>query len=308
MQKPVICIGAALVDELLHATETILLRTTTPVVPTKTSGGVSRNIAHQMALLGLPVQLVSAFGCDADGEWLKHSCREVGIQLDGVVDFDAPTGKYTGVLAPDGSLFAAFLGNSLTELISAHHLEARRDLLSTAAFLLLDTNLSMEAMDWLLNFSRSSSIPLVIEPVSVAPARKLKGLDLRGLYLITPNEDELPALLETPADGTEAQVDALLAAGVQNIWLHQGAEGSTFVNAKEHLKLGAPRIEVVDCTGAGDSSVAAFLMAKYRGLDNLSGLKRAHSLAADVIQVKGAVVEGMNAERLERNVVKYFPL
>lgn len=307
MQKPVICIGAALVDELLHATEAILLRTTTPVVPTKTLGGVSRNIAHQMALLGLPVQLVSALGRDADGEWLKHSCKEVGIQLDGVVDFDAPTGKYTGVLAPDGSLFAAFLGNSLTELISPKHLEDRSDLLSTAAFLLLDTNLSVEAMDWLLNFSRRTSIPLVVEPVSVAPARKLKGLDLSGLYLITPNEDELPALLSSPLEGTDAQVSALLAAGVQNIWLHQGADGSTFVNAKERLQLGAPLIQVVDCTGAGDSSVAAFLMSKYRGLDNLSGLKRAHSLAADVIQVQGAVVPGMNAERLEQNVVKYFP-
>ncbi len=55
MSKPVICIGAALVDELFHATSEMLLATTNDATVTKTTGGVSRNIAHQLALLGVPV-------------------------------------------------------------------------------------------------------------------------------------------------------------------------------------------------------------------------------------------------------------
>ena len=46
MSKSVVCIGSALVDELFHATETMLMHTTNNVTATKSAGGVSRNIAH----------------------------------------------------------------------------------------------------------------------------------------------------------------------------------------------------------------------------------------------------------------------
>ena len=46
-----------------------------PASVTKTAGGVSRNIAHQLALLGVDVQLISVFGNDSDGDWLKQSAR-----------------------------------------------------------------------------------------------------------------------------------------------------------------------------------------------------------------------------------------
>jgi len=72
MPNPIICIGAALVDELIHASTEILLATTTDAVITKTAGGVSRNIAHQLAILDVPVQLISVFGDDSDGDWLKN--------------------------------------------------------------------------------------------------------------------------------------------------------------------------------------------------------------------------------------------
>lgn len=113
MPKPIICIGAALVDELFHATETILNATTNNAHVTKTAGGVARNIAHQLALLGVPVQLISVFGNDSDGHWLKQVCTQAGVQLDGSVTIEGLSGKYTGILDRDGSLYTAFLTNAL---------------------------------------------------------------------------------------------------------------------------------------------------------------------------------------------------
>ena len=72
MPKPVICIGAAFIDELFHIKEEMMPGTTNDASLTKTAGGVSRNIAHQLALLGADVQLISVFGNDGDGEWLKQ--------------------------------------------------------------------------------------------------------------------------------------------------------------------------------------------------------------------------------------------
>ena len=73
-----------------------------------------------------------------------------------------------------------------------------------------DANISIETIDWLLAFSNQTGIPLVIEPVSVPPARKLKEANLNGLYLITPNEDELPVLCSEKAQTTEQQIERII--------------------------------------------------------------------------------------------------
>ncbi|MBA2328321.1 MAG: hypothetical protein H0V91_01740 [Flavisolibacter sp.] len=73
MSKPVICIGAAHIDELFHASRKVLLATTSDATITKTAGGVSRNIAHQLAILDVPVHLISVFGDDSDGHWIKRN-------------------------------------------------------------------------------------------------------------------------------------------------------------------------------------------------------------------------------------------
>ena len=306
MLKPVVCIGAALADELLHSSTTILLRTTNIVTAKKSAGGVCRNIAHQVSLLNIPVQLICVFGNDGDGDWLKEICTRAGVQLDAAITARVTTGKYTGIINSDGSLFTACLTNPSGQLITPGYLQQQQSLLSTASFLLLDTNLSAEAIEWLINFSNQANIPLVIEPVSVPPARKLSAIDLKGVYLITPNEDELPAICSTTATTTEAQIKELLQRGVQNIWLHKGASGSVFYNQKETLYLPAPEVVVIDCTGAGDGSVAGFIASKYAGKGNLDCLKTAHTLAAEILQVNGSIITHINQEQLIQLVSKYY--
>ncbi len=157
MIKPVISIGAALVDELFHATEGVIKASTSNASVTKTAGGVSRNIAHQLALLGVPVQLISVFGNDSDGDWLKQVCLDAGVSLDAAITKEGLSGKYTGILDADGSLFAAFLTNAANHLITPEHLEKNRSLLQSAAYLMADANISIETVQWLLNFSEETT-------------------------------------------------------------------------------------------------------------------------------------------------------
>jgi pseudouridine kinase len=233
MPKPIICIGAALVDELFHATGDILMATTSDATVTKTAGGVARNIAHQLALLGVPVHLISVFGNDSDGNWLKQVCTNAGVQLHASVTVAGLTGKYTGILNTDGSLFTAFLTNAAVHLITPKHLEEQKALLQNASFILADANTSVESIEWLLTFSKETGIPFIIEPVSVSPASKLRDLNLGGLYLITPNEDELPVLCKKTVPSPKKHIDELLDRGVQHIWLHNGIHGSSIIGKEK---------------------------------------------------------------------------
>lgn len=294
-------------DELFHATETILNATTNNAHVTKTAGGVARNIAHQLALLDVPVQLISVFGNDSDGHWLKQVCTQAGVQLDGSVTIEGLSGKYTGILDRDGSLYTAFLTNAAIQLISPSHLQQQRALLLTAGYILADANVSVETMEWLLSFSKETGIPFIIEPVSVPPASKLAALQLESLYLVTPNEDELPVMCGEESSSTKKQVEELLNRGVQQIWLHNGIHGSSIVSKEKTVSLHASLVEVVDCTGAGDGSLSGYLLGKHLGKEDLDCLKIAHSLSAEILQVNGAIATHLNREQLLELVSKYFP-
>ena len=306
MSKPVICIGAALVDELFHAREKMLMHTTNEVSSTRTAGGVARNIAHQLSLLDIPVQLISVFGNDVDGEWLKKVCADTGIKLDGSITAPVPTGKYTAIINTDGSMFTALLTNAALHLITPEYLQDQEALLKEAAYVLIDANISVESINWLIHFTNIHKIRMIIEPVSVPPAKKIAVANFDGLYLITPNEDELPALCSEAATTTDEQIEELLDRGIQYIWLHQGVDGSALYKKTETLKLNAPNANVVDCTGAGDGSVSGFILSKYFGKDNLNSLRTAHTLSAEILQVKGAIATHLNQEKLLQLVSKYY--
>ena len=307
MTKPVICIGAAFVDELFHMKEEMIVASTVPASVTKTAGGVSRNIAHQLALLGVQVQLISVFGNDSDGDWLKRTCAYAGVKLDASITKEGLSGKYTGILNLDGSLFTAFLTNAATNLITPSHLERHKDLLKTASYILADANISFDTGEWLLAFSNETGIPFILEPVSVPPARKFKGMDLKGLHLVTPNEDELPVLCSDKALFTQHQIEELIEKGVENVWLHNGKLGSAIYNKERSITLHAPEIDIVDCTGAGDGSLSGFILGKTLGKEDADCLKLAHTLSAEILQVNGAIATHLNQEKLLSLVSKYYP-
>src|SRR5262245_39638698 len=126
MSRPIICIGAALIDELIRVKE-ILPGTTSESSINRKAGGVGRNIAHQLALLDVPVLLISVFGNDQDGAWLRQVCEDAGVWLEASIVREGYSGKYTGILNPDGSLFTAFLINNPSQLITPDYLKSKTE-------------------------------------------------------------------------------------------------------------------------------------------------------------------------------------
>ena len=76
--KPVICVGAALVDEIFTSNEMVVQGTSNPSSLHKSAGGVARNIASYLAHLGHRIELITHLGNDASGNWLMDQCIKVG--------------------------------------------------------------------------------------------------------------------------------------------------------------------------------------------------------------------------------------
>jgi pseudouridine kinase len=102
-------------------------------------------------------------------------------------------------------------------------------------------------------------------------------------------------------------VGELIEKGVDNVWLHNGKLGSAIYNKERSIILHAPEIEIVDCTGAGDGSLAGFILGKTLGKDDKDCLKLAHTLSAEILQVTGAIAPHLNQQKLLSLVSKYYP-
>lgn len=76
---PVVCIGGLNIDRKLRLLAEALPASSNPCEAHETPGGVVRNVAENLARLGLPVALVAAVGDDAGGRLLLAQAAEVGI-------------------------------------------------------------------------------------------------------------------------------------------------------------------------------------------------------------------------------------
>ena len=305
MNKSVLCIGATLVDELYFCENNIISASSNPAQKATSIGGVISNIAQHLALLEVYPAIITAIGNDADGLFIQDSFLKSGIACDQSIVANHTTGKYVSILQPDGNLYVAVCQDSCCKYISVAYLETQTDYIKSFDILIIDTNLESKTIQWLIHFAKNHHKQLIIEPVSVSKAAKLATLDLTGVFMITPNEDELTAIC-TKDTQKEQLLAALFDRGVQTIWLRKGAKGSVLYTAKHSIDLSVPTIQILDSTGAGDAALAGWVFGYVNGEDETTCLQLGHTLALDILKSKGAVDTSITAETLYQHKKTYY--
>ena len=113
-------------------------------------GGVGRNIAHDLRLLGAEVSLVTALGDDLPGEALRQSCEAAGLDLS--LAFTLPgerSSAYLYVTDGAGDMLVGVADTAITERLTPALLAPLLPRLGAADAVVLDANLSAEALDFL---------------------------------------------------------------------------------------------------------------------------------------------------------------
>jgi pseudouridine kinase len=265
----------------------VVARTSAPLVPETSNpghtrispGGVGRNIAACLGLLGAPVRLVSAVGDDAFGAEALRVTAECGADVGSVRRVPGATGTYTAVLDDRGELVAA-----VSDMATVDALELETLHLTDAGLVVLDGNLALPQAARVVEAAAAAGVPLAFEPVSVAKAARLAAL-VRDLLLVTPNTDELAALTGRPLGDWRSSVAELHDRGVEHVWLRTGAEGSWMcTRGQEPVHLAAEPATVVDVTGAGDAMLAAWIAAWLHGADAVEAARQGHRAAAVTIE------------------------
>ncbi|QDE34105.1 hexose kinase [Microbacterium foliorum] len=113
--------------------------------------------------------------------------------------------------------------------------------------------------------------------------------------LIKPNDEELAELLGTAVDGASPEdlvdtVRAVVPDRVAAALVTLGGAGAALVTARGAWFAAAPRIRLVSTVGAGDSSLAGYLLADLAGADPAARLTAAVRYGAAAASLPGSQV------------------
>jgi pseudouridine kinase len=272
----VVCVGGAVADRSLHLLGPAVPRTSNPARGASSDGGVARNVAENLARLGIEVALVSCIGDDAAGLGLLDHARAAGIDTSGVRTVaGASTAEYVAILDPAGELVIGVAAMDVLAQVRVADLEAalhrqagRRG--NAPGWVFLDCNLDAGVLPGCIAAARSAGARVAVDAVSTAKVLRLPA-DLAGVDVVFCNLDEGRALVGhrgiavPPGEDTEVAA-AVQALGAASVVLTRGRRAPIVLRPGHAAQLnvvGEP--DVVDVTGAGDAFIGGTLAALVQG-------------------------------------------
>ncbi len=265
-------------------------------------GGVGRNIAHNMCLLGVDVRMLTAFGDDLSAQKLAASCGELGIDISQSLQIPgAATSTYLFISGPDGDMALAMSDMDIYRHITPAFLSSRSALLGSAQLIVLDTNIPAESIAWLAENCR---VPLFADPVSTVKAEKLRPV-LGKLHTLKPNRLEaelLSGVAITDEASMNRAADALLATGLRRVFISLGADGVFAADRTSRCHIPCRPGKMVNTTGCGDAFMAAIAWAYLEGTD-LEGTARAGLAASSIaMESEETINPAMSAEEIRHRL------
>ncbi len=264
-----------------------VLATSNPALIITKPGGVARNIAHNLARLGVETTLLSVVGNDANAETIIKATQKAGVNVSHIIRAKTATGIYLALLDSSGELVSAASDMDCLQLLSKEQIRNKQSIVKENRFVVADCNLALETLDELAN---QAAEKLIIEPVSVAKSAKILAL-LQNckIYLATPNLDQVEALTGTRQP--EAAAKFLHAKGLLNIVIHAGQQGAFVSNGQNFSHVPAQAKTIVEVTGAGDAATAGLVFGLAQNMPLAKAAELGQTMAAKVIASELSTLE-----------------
>lgn len=222
------------------------------------AGGKGANQAVGCARLGARVEMVGAVGNDAFGQTLLDAMLENGVGTGAVSRMkDVSTGIAAIMRADDDNSIIIVPGAN--GKVTPELIQANASVIAEADVLLVQLEIPLDAVKEALRIAREAGVVTILNP---APARTLPDDLLQLADYLTPNETEFATLAGySGKDGEDEWLGRMVdweSSNRQKVVLTRGKQGATVLVEGEALTAPAPKVEVVDTTGAGDCLNAAF--------------------------------------------------
>jgi pseudouridine kinase len=300
----VVCIGGANIDIKCRIAGPTVMGSSNPGTTVLAPGGVARNIAHNLAMLGVDATLISVVGRDVFGAQLLAATAAAGVDTKGVLRTADATGTYSAALDARGQLILGVAAMEILERLTPRRLAAASARLAGANLLVADGNLPPATLDWLVGFAADRGLRLALEAVSVPKGGRLKRLLTAGrpLFALFCNRDEAAAL--TGRSGLRAAATRLHERGVRHVGIGLGRRGMFVSDGAQRRIVAALPARVVDVTGAGDAAVAGTLYGLLRGHDLAAAARYGQAAAALALACAESVNPSLSARTIRARLAR----
>ncbi len=246
------------------------------------AGGKGLNQSLAAARAGVSVAHFGAVG--TDGDMLLEQLRADGIDVEGVLQLDGPSGHAVIQVDADGHNAIVISGGSNREI--PHTLIAQAvDCLEPGDWLLLQNEINDVDRVIRMAADQQANIALNVAP----PDERIDHYPIELLSLLVVNEPEAMAL--AGATNSAAAFDMLVHAYPQtSTVLTMGEDGLICFDAvqEQQLQLGAFQVTPIDETAAGDAFVGYLLAALVSGQNLGQALPKASAAGALAVTREGA--------------------
>lgn len=285
-----LCIGSVLWDTIGRAPSALRLGSDVPGRITRLPGGVAMNIAMTMARFGLAPAILTVIGRDAEGEELLAEAARRGLDTRFLHrSDDLPTDRYMAIEGANGLIAAVADAHSL-EAAGARILAPLEDgrLGSAAApfagTIALDGNLTQALLAGIAGSALFAAADLRVAPASPGKADRLRPLLAHPRATLYLNLEEAGILLAAAQPDAASAAAALVERGAARVVVTDGGRACAEGRRGGPLVTGAPpQVLVARVTGAGDTFMAAHILAERAGAGREAALARALRAAADYV-------------------------
>ncbi|XMB86163.1 carbohydrate kinase family protein [Mycoplasmatota bacterium WC44] len=228
-------------------------------------GGVGRNIAENMARLGIDVSMISAVGNDEFGKIVLDKLDSLRINRDNIfVSETHPTSTYLCVLDSDREMHVAINSMDVIECVDENLI---KNSILKEDILLLDGNLSEETLDYIFDNFENKIVVDGVSSIKVVKFRKY----LSKIHTLKLNELEAKALIDH-SDPIEIG-RRLCELGVSNVYITLGERGAYYISAQDSHGYNITIKDIKNVTGAGDAFTAGIVYCLINGIDPKETLK-----------------------------------
>ena len=252
-------------------------------------GGVGRNIAHNLCLMGADVRFFTVFGDDNIALTLRDDCRRVGMTIDPIIEIAGARSNYfICVNDHNGEMQAGAADMDLMSHLTPDMVASQIESINAGDAVVVDCNVSEDILKYL---AEHCTTPLYIDATSSAKAIKINsvlGVDRSQPLIIKVNLPEAMALSGIRGN-VEAAAQWFLDRDATRIYITMGARGAFCNDGKQGLAMPAQAVTIVNATGAGDAFMAGVVFAETVGKNMVEAAQLGLQAASLALQASTAV-------------------
>jgi len=261
-----VVIGDLMLDEYIfgraarispEAPVMVIRQTSTDRLP-----GGAANVARNLRALGAETKVLGVIGCDDAGEFLRQSLLDQGLDaLHLVTDASRPTTRKTRIVADHSHQVLRIdheAESTVDDAVEKRMIDAAVEMSSQADVVVLSDYLKGALTSALaaavVKTCKAKDVPVVVNPkprslpmyegAALVSLNRSEAADVLSLWKGLPDDEAMAAANQIRSDHNFSSVLVTL-----------GESGMIAVGSSE-VRVAAPRVEVYDTAGAGDTVIA----------------------------------------------------